>query len=407
MVMLGKLWRWIKRPFSPSISDEELKKHLDHLREQTPTPVFWLFGKTQSGKTSIVRALTGAERAEIGKGYQPCTRFSSRYDFPSEQAPLLSFLDTRGLDEPGYDPAEDLAAFDRQAHLVVVVVKALDHAQQNILTNLKRLRSANTKRPVVLALTCLHEAYAQQQHPLPYPFGADASLPADAPPMLADLARSIDEQKKRFDGLFDRAVAIDLTPAEEGFNEPNYGLDALNQTLTEVLPAAEAQSLRMLAAARGDLQDLFARRAVPTILAYSILAGSAGAVPIPFLDLLLLSAVQTRMVYDLANLYGQPMTRKRLGELASVLGFGILTRQAGRALIKVIPGIGAIVGAVAGGTLAAATTYALGKAFCHYYRIVLEGGVPDPADLKRYYHEQLAGAQQAWKDHPPGAEKKS
>src|SRR5262245_63664701 len=87
VVMLGNLWHKVRSVFSPRVSDEELKQHLDQLRQQTPVPVFWLLGKTQSGKTSLVRYLTGAERAEIGKGYKPCTRFSSRYAFPTEQAP--------------------------------------------------------------------------------------------------------------------------------------------------------------------------------------------------------------------------------------------------------------------------------------------------------------------------------
>ena len=79
-----------------------------------PVPVLWLFGKTQSGKTSIVKFLTGAERSRNRQrlpavhALLPHLRFS---DAP--QAPLLSFLDTRGLDEPGYDPAEDIAEFRR------------------------------------------------------------------------------------------------------------------------------------------------------------------------------------------------------------------------------------------------------------------------------------------------------
>jgi hypothetical protein len=63
----------------------------------------------------------------------------------------------------------------------------------------------------------------------------------------------------------------------------------------------------------------------------------------------------------------------------------------------------------------------LGKAFCYYYRAVHEGHVPNPQDLRRYYREQLALAEQAFKkskagpapapaasgtgaDVPPGAE---
>jgi uncharacterized protein (DUF697 family) len=406
--MLGKLWDRARGLFSPRVREEEMKEHLEALRKQAPTSVFWLFGKTQSGKSSLVRYLTGADRAEIGKGFQPCTRFSSRYVFPSEQTPLLDFLDTRGLDEPGYDPAEDLAKFDSEAHVVLVEVKALDHAQLNVLAALKRVRAARPHRPVVLVLTCLHEAYPQQQHPLPYPFDADGKLPEPPPEQLANLAASIAEQRRQFEGLVDRVVAVDLTPAEEGFNEPNYGAERLREVLIDVLPAAQAQSLRTLEAAQRDLQDLFARRAVPTILGYSSLAATAGAVPIPFVDLVLISGIQTRMVYDLANLYGQPMTTRRLGELASTLGLGMLTRQASRELIKVIPGLGTVLGSVAGGALAGASTYALGKAFCYYYRAVLQGHVPSAADLRRYYHGELDRAEVAWKQlHPQKeAEKK-
>jgi uncharacterized protein (DUF697 family) len=400
-MVMGKLWGRVRRLFSPALREEEIRDQLDRLRKEAPTPVFWLVGKTQSGKTSLVRYLTGAERAEIGKGFQPCTRFSSKYVFPSEQAPLLCFLDTRGLDEPGYDPAEDIARFDSEAHLVLVEVKALDHAQQNVRTMLERLRAAQRRRPIVLVLTCLHEAYPQQQHVVPYPFGPDAQLPAEVPAQLAAVATSIAEQKQRFEGLVDRVVAVDLTPADEGFNEPNYGGEALRQVLLDLLPEAQAQVLRTLELAQKQLTDLFSSRAQPTILGYATLAATAGAIPIPFIDLALISAVQTRMVYELARLYGQPLTVRRLAELASTLGLGMLTRQAGRELIKVIPGLGTVIGSVAGGALAAASTYALGQAFCYYYRAVLQGHVPDPADLRRYYKDQLDQAETSWKQlHP-------
>ena len=169
------------RLFSASAREARLQEHLERLRQQMPVPVFWLYGKTQSGKTSIIKYLTGAESAEIGKGFQPCTRFSRQYQFPLREAPLLTFLDTRGLDEPGYDPSEDLARFNNQAHVLLVIVKALDHAQENVLTHLHTIRTAAPTRPVVLVLTCLHEAYPQQQHPLPYPFESDGGSDPPCP----------------------------------------------------------------------------------------------------------------------------------------------------------------------------------------------------------------------------------
>jgi hypothetical protein len=50
----------------------------------------------------------------------------------------------------------------------------------------------------------------------------------------------------------------------------------------------------------------------------------------------------------------------------------------------------------AGGVLAGASTFALGKAFCYYYSAVHQGHVPNPEDLRRYYREQLSQAESAW-----------
>ena len=402
--MFGKMWQTVRGVFSPRVSEEEIHARLDKLREKTPVPVFWLLGKTQSGKTSIVRYLTGAERAEIGKGYQPCTRTTSKYVFPGEATPLLTFFDTRGLDEPGYDPKEDLAQLNDQAHVLLVVVKLLDHAQQTLMEQLPRIRAAKPIRPVVLVLTCLHEAYPQQQHPETYAFTLEGEPASPAPP--PELLQSLDAHRARFGKLVDRVVLIDLTQPEEGYAQPDYGGLQLRRALLDVLPAGLGQTLRTLAAAQHDLQDLFSGKAAPTIAAYSTLAATAGAVPLPFVDLLLLSGVQTRMLYDLAQLYGQPLTKQRLAELAGALGLGLLGRQAGRSLIKVIPGLGTVIGSVAGGALAAGSTYALGKAFCYYYQAVLQGHQPNTQDLKKYYNAQLGQAEEAWKRlHPE--EKKS
>src|SRR5688572_4537404 len=140
----------IRRLFSPAAREERLKEHLEKLRDRVAAPVLWLVGKTQSGKTSIIRYLSGSLEAQIGQGFRPCTRFSRKYPFPKAEAPLITFLDTRGLEEPGYDPREDLEAFDREAHAVLVVVKALDHAQEKVLKALRVIRDARPDRPVVL-----------------------------------------------------------------------------------------------------------------------------------------------------------------------------------------------------------------------------------------------------------------
>ena len=74
----------------PKVDPTLLEASLRDARAKMPVPVIWLLGKTQSGKTSIIRALTGSETAEIGNGFQPCTRSSRFYDFPAE-TPIVKF----------------------------------------------------------------------------------------------------------------------------------------------------------------------------------------------------------------------------------------------------------------------------------------------------------------------------
>ncbi len=397
--MLKRVKEWL----STLGRQASIQEGLGKLRDKSPTPVLWLFGKTQTGKSSLVRYLTGALDAEIGEGFRPCTRHSRQFDFPTSETPLLRFLDTRGLDEPGYDPAEDLQSFNAIAQVVIVTTKLLDHAQENCVRHLRALRKAQPSRPVLLLVTCLHEAYPLEQHPKDYPFIGDWRTswlregkpfsPEEPHPCLAidgPVRRSLRALDELFGDLIDVIVPVDLTRPDEGFLEPNFGGEVLKNELAALLPQAYRQSLLMLEEAKKSLSDVFSQHALPHILGYSSLAATAGAVPIPFLDLLLLPAIQAQMIYHLARLYGQPLSGTRFLELAGSLGLGLVMRQASREILKLIP----YVGSIAGGLVAGASTLALGKAFCYYYSAVHQGQVPRPEDLRRYYQAQFQQAEQ-------------
>lgn len=386
--MFRRLKRWL--PFR-SLSDEEYRRERDRLLDHAPVPVFWLFGKTGSGKTSIVKYLTGAERAEIGGGFRPQTQRSEQYDFPSADAPLVRFLDTRGLGETHYDPAEDMQQFASFAHVVLVTVRVMDHALGEIVEPLRAIRKAAPTRPVLLVLTCLHEAYPGQQHPQPDPFES-ALLPDLLPP---DLQRSIAAQQERFAGLVDTIVPLDLTQAEDGFDQPEFGGQRLRAALLAMLPAAYRQSLLTLHEAMKSLQDLNDRRALPHVIGHSMLAATAAAVPLPWVDIPVVAAIQTHLVYRLAGIYGQHLDRRTLLEMAGPVGGRLLARQVVREALKFIP----FLGVAANAALAYAYTHGLGKACCWYFGQVRQGNAPSAQDLEQVWHDQLTQAAQAWKEH--------
>jgi len=393
---LRQAWQVLRRMWNTDELPADLQQELGELRTRVPAPVFWLFGKTQSGKSSIVRYLSGADDAVIGSGFRPCTRTSREFPFPSPEIPLLTFLDTRGVDEPGYDPAEDLAAFEGRAHLMVVTVRLTDFANDTVRSSLKVIRRANSTRPVVLALTCLHEVWPTEQHPQPYPFdplaGPARAHPTVTGPIPEEWTKLIAKQTAEFGGLVDRVVPIDLTRPEEGYTDAVYGGESLKRVFLSLLPDAYRATFARLDEVTKSLKDLHLKHAIPIIMGYSSMAATAGALPVPFLDLLLLPAIQAKMVRDLAKLYGQPLTGTRFLELATSMGLGLVARQAARELVKFIPYVGSAVGAA----LAWGTTYALGRAFCEYYQVVHQGHVPNAAAMKSVYQEQLAAAERIW-----------
>lgn len=339
----------------------------------------------QTGKTSIIRALTGAERAQIGSGFIPCTRWAARYDFPSADFPLAVFLDTRGLGEAGYDPREDLAAFQAEAHMLLVVVKAMDMALEQLLSALETTVRAKPSWPVVVAQTTLHEGcpLSWRDHPHPYPFAA-STLPDTVP---ADLARALAFQRSLFARIpVQRFVPLDFTLPEDGFTDPFYGREALLDALAEAHPHAAYQTLRQLPQLTQELKSLHFRQAQPHILAYALAAGAVGAAPLPVADLPLISALQLKLLHTIASLYRQPLEVKTFLEVAGTVGLGVLFRQGARSLLKVVPGFGSAVS----GLYAGAATYALGCALCFYYQVLFDGHLPRPEQLQAFYKEKLA-----------------
>lgn len=383
---------WFSR-FQP-MSDEEFRRKRSEILRHAPVPLFWMFGKTGSGKTSIIRYLTGAATAEIGNGFRPQTQFSTVYDFPSASAPLLRFMDTRGLGEANYQAQGDLDEYMKSAHMLIVTARVMDHALIEIIGPLREIRRLSPERPVLLALTCLHDAYPGQQHPAVDPFDARGEVSGES--ISAELRRSIEHHRREFSGLVDRIVPIDLTPVDEGFLQPNFGGDRLKQTILELLPAAYRDSLLRMEQTRASLRDLHQQRVQPVILGYSTLAASAAAVPLPWVDIPVVMGIQARLVYRLAELHQQKIDAATIARVSGAVGGRVALRMAVRELLKVIPWAGSTINAAA----SFAYTYATGMAWNWYFREVKGGHVPTARELNDVFREQLSLGANLWQVSP-------
>src|SRR5260221_7029275 len=88
---------WLRALLSPQLDEAMLKSTLERVRRGAPPPVIWLFGKVQAGKTSIFRALIGADPPQFGDAFRPSARWAVAYASPNADFPLAVFLDTRDL----------------------------------------------------------------------------------------------------------------------------------------------------------------------------------------------------------------------------------------------------------------------------------------------------------------------
>lgn len=375
-----------------NVSEEQVAEILETVRAQLPTTEALLIGKPQAGKSSIVRGLTGVSEEIVGQGFRPHTQHTERYAYPSEDLPLIIFTDTVGLGDINQDTqviAEELLgdlqnSQNQRAQILILTVKITDFATDTLREIVTQLHQKYPNIPCLLAVTCLHEVYPPQvnDHPI-------------YPPEFEDVKRAFAAIQESFKGVCDRAILVDFTLEEDGFTPVFYGLEALRDNLAELLPEAEAQAIyQLLDKQAGDqIGNLYRDVGRRYMLAFSIMAATLAAVPLPLATMPVLTALQVSMVGVLGNLYGQTLNPSQAGGVVSAIAGGFLAQMVGRELVKFIPGFGSVIAA----SWAAAYTWALGEGACVYFGDLMGGKKPDPQKIQAVMQEAFKTAQERFK----------
>ncbi|MBW4677945.1 MAG: 50S ribosome-binding GTPase [Desmonostoc geniculatum HA4340-LM1] len=375
-----------------SVSETQVAEILEKVRAELPTTEALLIGKPQAGKSSIVRGLTGVSAEIVGQGFRPHTQHTQRYAYPSNELPLLIFTDTVGLGDVNQDTQViiqellgNLQQDTRSARILVLTVKINDFATETLRQIAQQLRQQYPDIPCLLAVTCLHEVYPPDtvDHPA-------------YPPNFEEVNRAFNGIQEAFAGLSDCCVLIDFTLEEDGYNPVFYGLEALRDTLAELLPQAEAQAIYQLLDREEvgkQIGNLYRDTARRYILPFAIMSATLAAVPLPFATMPVLTALQVSMVGILGKLYGQTLTPSQAGGVVSAIAGGFLAQAIGRELIKFIPVFGSAIAA----SWAAAYTWALGEAACVYFGDLMGGKKPDTQKIQSVMQEAFQAAQERFK----------
>ncbi len=117
--------------------------------------------------------------------------------------------------------------------------------------------------------------------------------------------------------------------------------------------------------------------------------GASFVVAVPIADIFAVSAIQLDMVRQLSRVYGLSFSETQGKAIVTALTSSTLARAGARSLIKLLPGIGTIIGGVTVSIFNGASTYALGEVFKQHFS---NGGTFldfDTDRLKKYYNEKF------------------
>ena len=115
----------------------------------------------------------------------------------------------------------------------------------------------------------------------------------------------------------------------------------------------------------------------------------AGLIPVLIADIFAVSALQLDMIRQLCRAYDQNFSETQGKAIVTSLTSSTLARLGARSLIKLIPGVGSIIGGMTVSIFAGASTYALGEVFKSHFD---SGGTIldfDPERLRKYYQEKF------------------
>jgi uncharacterized protein (DUF697 family) len=137
-----------------------------------------------------------------------------------------------------------------------------------------------------------------------------------------------------------------------------------------------------------------AEQIVKTHVLWSI---GAGLVPLPIFDIVAVSAIQLDMLKQIATSYGVSFTESEGKAWVSALAGNLVARIGANAL-KLIPGIGSVIGGLGSSIVSGAATYAVGQVAINHFEA---GGTFANMDMnaaRRAYEQEFERGKQVAKD---------
>lgn len=138
-----------------------------------------------------------------------------------------------------------------------------------------------------------------------------------------------------------------------------------------------------------NIQSERNKHAETIIRTHMVFSMGASFIPVPVADIFAVSAVQLDMIRQICRVYNADFVETQGKAVVTALTSSTLAKVGARSLLKLIPGVGSVVGGITTGILNGASTYALGEVFKTHFET---GGTIldfDTDRLKKFYQEKF------------------
>ena len=371
-------------------NDPELAKQLDPLlkeieyKRESQSLEIVAFGTISSGKSSVLNLLAGKEVfvTDIRGGTTV-----TRNEIPWPTNDKVTLVDTPGLGEvDGEDHVSIAAESAKDADLVLVVVDGpLRQSEHELLDKL-----GSMEKRVIICLNKSDWYNEDDREKLKGQIRRQTAAFVEDEDVVSIQAQTGQRIRRR--------VLADGSTSEETVEIPP-DIEPLAKRMVEIvrkngkdllMANVLLQSRGLVEKARDRVQKQVDEKAWDIVEKYMWGAGGVAALsPFPVVDLIAGSAISTKMVMDLADVYNQKvdleMARTWLGEMGKNLvgflgaqGAAVAITAITSSLVKTIPFAGTFAGGVLQGAVQALITKWIGSVFIEYFRNEMrtpEGGL--------------------------------
>ncbi|WP_434401613.1 50S ribosome-binding GTPase [Planococcus sp. 11815] len=314
---------------------EEISSQLDHKL------LISMVGDVNCGKSSTINRLMKEDIVSVGAKPGETKKIE---EIPYKEN--IIFVDTPGLDDVITTNSDITLKYYKNSDVILFFLNAAGTVLSgNELKNLKEIEKVN--QDIIIVLNKI------------------------------DAADEIPELIKYIQDHTDYSYPVTPISSRTGEN-----ISLLQNKLLDIL---ERKSKDVLLGANLKDQASIANR---WILGAGASSAAVGALPMPGADFVPLVSIQVGLLIKLSTLYNKPVSKENAKELIIATVIGNIGKTVFRQIVKVVPGAGSVVG----GSVAAATTVALGYAvkYMHEHDIELNAD-----ELKSVYEMFLSAQKKA------------